>query len=136
MKDSRRHHCSFCNEAESSTRRVLVGPGQNVGICSECVTFSQQVLCNSVAAERRDEECSFCGKTLPLIEKLAFGPGVNICSKCIAFARQQLDGSGSAPAHEPGALGRGLITRLRSLLRSGRTERVTTAAVWNKTRHA
>ena len=129
MKNLRHQHCSFCNEAESNNRKVLPGPGQNVGICGECVTFSQQILRDSLPTEQRDGECSFCGKAPPLVEKLAFGPGVNICSKCIAFAQQQLDGSGSAKRHAPGTPGRGLIARLRSLLSGGRAERTTTATV-------
>ena len=128
MKKLRQHHCSFCNEAESNTRRVFPGPGQNVGICGECVTFSQEVLRDILPAEQRDGECSFCGKAPPLVEKLVFGPGVNICNKCIAFAQQQLNGNGPVKrrAIDPR---RGLIARLRSLWNGGRTERTTTASI-------
>lgn len=130
MKESRHHHCSFCNEAESDTRKVLPGPGRNVGICGDCVTFSrQQVLHGSIPTKQRDRECSFCGKLPPQVEKLAFGSGVNICSKCIDFAQQQLAGSGPAAGSAAGAPGRGLIACLRLLLRGGRAERTRTITV-------
>lgn len=122
MKKLSHHHCSFCNAAESNTRRVFLGPGRNTAICGECVAFSQQVLRDRESTDQADGECSFCGKAPPQVKKLACGPGVNICSECIAFAQRQLDDNGPAKKYAAGAPGHGLLARLRSLL-SGRAER-------------
>ena len=107
---------------------MLSGPGMNIRICGECVTFAKQLLLD----KRSDEppgECSFCGRTQAQTMKLVFGPGVNMCSECITFASQRLDGGSSARTKTRSSVWRRALARVRFPILGGRVRRATAARV-------
>ncbi|MBI4199484.1 MAG: ATP-dependent Clp protease ATP-binding subunit ClpX, partial [Chloroflexi bacterium] len=53
---------------------------------------------------RRDQVCSFCGKTAGQGRRLVAGPGhVLICNECVALCQQVLQQGGTPGPEPPGA---------------------------------
>jgi ATP-dependent protease Clp ATPase subunit len=120
--------CSFCKKSASHTQHMFSGPGMNIRICGECVTFAKQLLLDNPNKENQGD-CSFCGRTKAQVKQLIFGPGVNICSECVTFAGQQHDGDDSASAKTSWFTWRGILSRVRNLIHGHRIESVTSEGV-------
>lgn len=109
--------CAFCGVERSQVRSVIAGPG--LLICDRCVDLAMEVvaehrerandwtLLTPVAAGRRRERCSFCGRRRDQVDAMADAPqrpavgmyarrapGVRVCRECLALCGEILSETG------------------------------------------
>jgi ATP-dependent protease Clp ATPase subunit len=122
MKSKGKRVCSFCGQHESDDLRLLYGPGEQIAICEECVTFSAKIDSKQASNSQLEGSCSFCGKSASQVERLVYGPGTNICNKCIDFAQEQLGGGGPSVKDEMVSQESGLVAGLKKLFSGNRSK--------------
>lgn len=89
--------CSFCGRSQQHVAKLIAGP--SVFICNSCVALALYAihLDRDAVAERevpsRDNSpsrCSFCGKAVTEVKRLATRKQWNICVECLSLCSDMI----------------------------------------------
>jgi hypothetical protein len=89
--------CTFCGSTKDEVTKLIAGPA--VFICDVCVAAARQIIPDPQPVDTPRThldpvpgtstlDCSFCGQSASVVDRLVAGPGVRICNGCLQICQE------------------------------------------------